>query len=684
MVRTRAMFAVALGMGVTGSSFAQCDPQLVSMYCGSARDVAIVGDMAFIAASEGGLHVVNVSVPRLPRLRAIFNEIDFAAGIEVVGDVLYIAAESEGLVTVDITEPASPRVIGSLELDGAAHALALDSGYAFVGTSAGFQIVDVTDPSNPQLLASMDTPDECFRPVIEDAIAFVPLLDQDVLVLDISDPRKPLIVSTIKTRPEPRGMRVVDGHLFLCVQSGFTIVDVRDPSAPVEVSATSIFVGPTSDIEIIGDLAYVALDPRTNGWIWIYDLTDLEDPQHVAFLQFGDSGAYRVRVSDGLAYVAGMTGGLRVVSLSDPLNIVELGNLKAPVDTVGLEVHWNIAYLIEDGLGDLVKTFDVSDPRLPRYLGSVEIPGVPSAIDVDPDRRVAYVADPKMGFHVLDIISPSDPRILSTIRFNYGADDVQLVGARLYVLGDSALHLYDVTDRRDPQFVSVLAQRASGLDVVGETVFLSTRVDGLIVVDFTDSTNPLIIGQYPINARPNEIVVRDQRAFLAVSSKPDDLDPAGLYIIDVHTPRNPELLAIVQSPRHAGGDPIRDFLWSVGWHRGAAYVSDDFRGLVLFDVFDPKNPRSLATIRSPSRAVWFGDDLVYAAANVEGLHIFDIGTCKGCPADLDGDGDADAKDFFAYLDLFASGDDGADIDGDGDIDAEDFFGYLDLFVAGCP
>ena len=54
-----------------------------------------------------------------------------------------------------------------------------------------------------------------------------------------------------------------------------------------------------------------------------------------------------------------------------------------------------------------------------------------------------------------------------------------------------------------------------------------------------------------------------------------------------------------------------------------------------------------------------------------------------CAADLDGDGDADASDFFGYLDLFAAGDSRADIDRDGDIDAEDFFGYLDLFAAGC-
>lgn len=55
----------------------------------------------------------------------------------------------------------------------------------------------------------------------------------------------------------------------------------------------------------------------------------------------------------------------------------------------------------------------------------------------------------------------------------------------------------------------------------------------------------------------------------------------------------------------------------------------------------------------------------------------------GCPADVDGDGDADVQDFFGYLDLFGAGDPCADVTDDGSVDVQDFFQYLDLFDQGC-
>ena len=62
-------------------------------------------------------------------------------------------------------------------------------------------------------------------------------------------------------------------------------------------------------------------------------------------------------------------------------------------------------------------------------------------------------------------------------------------------------------------------------------------------------------------------------------------------------------------------------------------------------------------------------------------YLFDAG-CR-CPADIDGDGDADVADFFAFVTAFATGDPAADLDGDGSIDVGDFFAFVAAFAVGC-
>ena|GEM_PF-2723102 len=59
-------------------------------------------------------------------------------------------------------------------------------------------------------------------------------------------------------------------------------------------------------------------------------------------------------------------------------------------------------------------------------------------------------------------------------------------------------------------------------------------------------------------------------------------------------------------------------------------------------------------------------------------------TAPECPADIDGDGDADVADFFAFILAFAAGDPAADVNDDGSIDVGDFFAFVAAFAAGCP
>ncbi len=135
----------------------------------------------------------------------------------------------------------------------------------------------------------------------------------------------------------------------------------------------------------------------------------------------------------------------------------------------------------------------------------------------------------------------------------------------------------------------------------------------------------------------------------------------------------------------------RGFLYTGGSLYQSDRLGQVFNHAVLTSLIVPDSELTF-TVVAPNTAQRIGidrdqdgfldrDELDACADPSDALSTPDNSTC--CPADIDGDGDADAEDFFGYLDLFASGDDAADIDEDGDIDAEDFFGYLDLFVQPC-
>ena len=54
-----------------------------------------------------------------------------------------------------------------------------------------------------------------------------------------------------------------------------------------------------------------------------------------------------------------------------------------------------------------------------------------------------------------------------------------------------------------------------------------------------------------------------------------------------------------------------------------------------------------------------------------------------CPADFNGDGKINSKDFIAFLNAFVAGDPSADFNNDGLVNSKDFIIFLNAFVAGC-
>lgn len=182
--------------------------------------------------------------------------------------------------------------------------------------------------------------------------------------------------------------------------SGFSIVDVTDPTDPEEVFFGD---GPASiwrDIKTWGDYAYVSNE--TGSGVYIVDLSPLPDGEITETTNFtGDtypfSSVHNLYIDEfGKLYIFGANngaGGAIICDLTDdPMNPVELG-------------RFNDFYL-HDGMarGDtlwgggvyngLLGAIDVSDPSDPEIMGTVDTPsGVTHNAWVSDDGTHVFTTD---------------------------------------------------------------------------------------------------------------------------------------------------------------------------------------------------------------------------------------------------------------------------------------------------
>ena len=148
----------------------------------------------------------------------------------------------------------------------------------------------------------------------------------------------------------------------------------------------------------------------------------------------------------------------------------------------------------------------------------------------------------------------------------------------------------------------------------------------------------------------------------------------------------PTIVSFILVPRAQDASRHGEGPIGVSVHGSTAFLIESYERVWMIDVSEPRAPEMIGSFFLPSstRHVELSRGFALTASNWSGVQVVDVQQCLVCPADLDNDGDADAEDFFAFLDAFAAGDVGqCDLDGDGDCDADDFSGYLDLFATGC-
>jgi hypothetical protein len=468
------------------------------------RGVDVLGSIAYLAeASDSparvfGLRTVDVTDPAAPVMLGFAALPNGALDVVVSGSIAYLGIGSEmslpdhGLAVVDVSDSSLPQPTGYLGTGLAVNGVSLDgnvaclaAGFPFIGA---FITVDVAIPTSPQLMSRTQLADAAMGISIASGIAHVAVRSLGLVTFELADKWAPALLDALPTGRETWAVHARGDVAFVGERSsngsaGFTAVaTLPQPAGLVELA--SIPFAEAMDVAVTPGVAFLL---RRDG----LSIFDSSGPGAMELLStWSPPGA------DLSVLAAG--GSLAVLGEADVIRLVDVADLGSPVErgtitlagsvVVDMKLSGSTLYVV-DGLG--LATFDVGDPSRPRAMGSHRSPAWSAAVAVESDR--AYLACGSQ-LQVLDVTFPDTPTLMGSVQVGQPIYGVAARGDLVVVTGlGDALVVVDVSSPSAPRVVGSLTG-GPGFDValLGDRAFVGMGDAGVVVIDVSDPTAPRV------------------------------------------------------------------------------------------------------------------------------------------------------------------------------------------------
>lgn len=338
----------------------------------------------------------------------------------------------------------------------------------------------------------------------------------------------------------------------------------------------------------------------------IVDLQNPRQPVVKAAVNPSFTGS-RVAAGGGLAVVI-RNGGLAVVDVSHPPTVPIVGSVDGIFSVVA--VAGKFAYVVEVLPGNpptsVFEVLDLSTPAQPVVVGRIS--GL-AAKSVKVLGSLAYVAGD--GLRIVDIASPAAPRIVGTVATPTEAAALALADGYAYLGSSTALFVVDVHTPSRPEFVASLATPATAV-AMGDRKLYAIGGAQFQVIDIAVPSAPQLLSVIS-NRGAQAVDVLGNLAFLAspeVNIVPSPTSKGGLYVVDVSSPRTPQVLTNVYNGAGENADIAADGTLAV-------MAAADF-GLRILDVRNPLVPASLGAMAGSFRSAGLAANFAYLAQVVPG------------------------------------------------------------------
>jgi hypothetical protein len=247
------------------------DVELVARVGTTSRAQAVAATEAsvFVGTIGDGLQTYRADGTSPPERLASTNPPARVNQVALEGQLSYVAADAEGVVVVDVSDPARPKTLSTVGADRRVVGVAASGDVAVLARLEDIAVVDAADLRSPQVLAALDTPGTAEGVDLVGEHAFVADALEGLTVVDVGDSESPSVVANVDTPGMAWRVRVVDDRAYVADgwDGGVRVFDVVDPKAPREVE--HVFVpGLVRDVEVADGTMYVS---SLNGGLYLFE-----------------------------------------------------------------------------------------------------------------------------------------------------------------------------------------------------------------------------------------------------------------------------------------------------------------------------------------------------------------------------------------------------------------------------
>jgi hypothetical protein len=279
----------------------------------------------------------------------------------------------------------------------------------------------------------LDTPGDAQEVAVVGDYAYI--CDWGTLrIVDVSDPTTPVEVGSYSP-PYGDGpcmtLAVAGNYVYTGGYYRLNILDVTNPAAPVLVGYANGLDMPHG-MAVAGAYAYVVDTHDTgSGYLYrllIFDVSSVNNPFLISGFTF-TSVSPDVAVAGSYAYVANVDSGLRVIDVSNPYAPFEVGYYDSPGIPNGVTIAGNYAYLSESGYG--FRIVDISNPTAPFEVSLYH----PEGYYVENSAVAwgyAYLAVGETGVVMVDVSNPAAPIMAGLYNTSGSTHDVAVANGYVY------------------------------------------------------------------------------------------------------------------------------------------------------------------------------------------------------------------------------------------------------------